>query len=41
MKIFAGNLSGETTGDDLRHAFESFGQCHYESAYWKQLAAKD
>jgi RNA recognition motif-containing protein len=26
MKIFVGNLSGETTGDDLRQAFESFGQ---------------
>jgi RNA recognition motif-containing protein len=26
MKVFVGNLSGETTEDDLRHAFESFGQ---------------
>jgi len=26
MKIFVGNLSVETTGDDLRQAFESFGQ---------------
>ncbi|MHC4495306.1 MAG: RNA recognition motif domain-containing protein, partial [Planctomycetota bacterium] len=26
MKIFVGNLSGQTTEDDLRHAFESFGQ---------------
>ena len=26
MKIFVGNLSGETSGDDLRQAFESFGQ---------------
>jgi len=26
MKIFIGNLSGETTEDDLRQAFESFGQ---------------
>jgi len=26
MKIFVGNLSGETTEDDLRQAFESFGQ---------------
>ena len=26
MKIFVGNLSGETNGDDLRQAFESFGQ---------------
>jgi len=26
MKIFVGNLSGETTEDDLRQAFECFGQ---------------
>jgi RNA recognition motif-containing protein len=26
MKIFVGNLSGETTEDDLRQAFEGFGQ---------------
>lgn len=26
MKIFVGNLSGETSGDDLRQAFENFGQ---------------
>jgi len=26
MKVFVGNLSGETTEDDLRQAFESFGQ---------------
>lgn len=26
MKIFVGNLSDQTTEDDLRHAFESFGQ---------------
>jgi RNA recognition motif-containing protein len=26
MKIFVGNLSGQTTEDDLRQAFESFGQ---------------
>ena len=26
MKVFVGNLSGQTTEDDLRHAFESFGQ---------------
>ena len=26
MKIFVGNLPGETTEDDLRQAFESFGQ---------------
>ena len=26
MKVFVGNLSDETTEDDLRQAFESFGQ---------------
>ena len=26
MKICVGNLPSETTGDDLRQAFESFGQ---------------
>jgi len=26
MKVFVGNLSGQTTEDDLRQAFESFGQ---------------
>ena len=26
MKVFVGNLSGETTKEDLRHAFENFGQ---------------
>ncbi len=26
MKIFVGNLPGETTEDDLRQAFESFGE---------------
>ena len=26
MRIFVGNLSGETTGNDLRQVFESFGQ---------------
>jgi len=26
MKIFVGNLSGETTEDDLRQTFEGFGQ---------------
>lgn len=26
MKIYVGNLSGETTEDNLRRAFESFGQ---------------
>ena len=26
MKVFVGNLSGQTTEEDLRHAFESFGQ---------------
>jgi len=26
MKVFVGNLSGETTEEDLRQAFESFGQ---------------
>jgi cold-inducible RNA-binding protein len=26
MKIFVGNLSGQTTKDDLRQAFEGFGQ---------------
>jgi len=26
MRIFVGNLSGETTEDDLRRAFESFGE---------------
>ena len=26
MKIFVGNLPSETTGDDLRQAFENFGQ---------------
>jgi len=26
MKIFVGNLSGETTEDDLRQAFECFGR---------------
>ncbi|MGD8501134.1 MAG: hypothetical protein PVJ86_10835 [Phycisphaerales bacterium] len=26
MKIFVGHLPSETTGDDLRQAFESFGQ---------------
>ena len=26
MKVFVGNLSGQTAEDVLRHAFESFGQ---------------
>ena len=26
MKVFVGNLSGQTTEEDLRQAFESFGQ---------------
>ncbi|MBN1795644.1 MAG: RNA-binding protein, partial [Sedimentisphaerales bacterium] len=26
MNIFAGNLSPDVTGDDLRQAFEAFGQ---------------
>lgn len=31
MNIYVGNLSRETTGDDLREAFEAFGQV--ESAH--------
>ncbi len=26
MNIYVGNLSPETTGEDLRHAFEGFGE---------------
>ena len=40
MKIFVANLSGETTEDDLRQAFESFGQVRSATIVMHPAASK-